>query len=125
MEGQGKVIRNGDNIYENTNVGGSRIRRRDEEHESRSGSDNMDGASSDDQNVDETRPPRKKRYHRHTPQQIQELEFRLDRNGFEGKVPANLHNLVNVVELNLAHNKLTGPLSDLTGMDSLNYVYVA
>lgn len=25
---------------------------------------------------------------------------------------------------NLAHNKLTGPLPDLTGMDSLNYVYV-
>ncbi|KAL8099389.1 leucine-rich repeat receptor protein kinase HPCA1 [Apium graveolens] len=55
--------------------------------------------------------------------EIQTLEvLRLDRNGFEGKVPANLHNLVNVVELNLAHNKLTGPLPDLTGMDSLNYV---
>ncbi|KAL8145619.1 hypothetical protein AgCh_003675 [Apium graveolens] len=96
-----EVTRNGDNIYENTNVGGSRIRSRDEEHESRSGSDNMDGPSSDDQNGDETRPPRKKRFHRHTPQQIQELES------------------------NLAHNKLTSPLSDLTGIDSLNYVYVA
>ncbi|KAL8114210.1 hypothetical protein AgCh_021172 [Apium graveolens] len=74
MEGQGEVTRIGDNIYESTDVGGSRIRSRDEEHESRSGSDNMDGASGDDQDGDETRPPRKKRYHRHTPQQIQELE---------------------------------------------------
>ncbi|RZC57432.1 hypothetical protein C5167_004732 [Papaver somniferum] len=43
-----------------------------DEYESRSGSDNMDGANSDDQDTD--KPPRKKRYHRHTPQQIQELE---------------------------------------------------
>ncbi|CAK9328473.1 unnamed protein product [Citrullus colocynthis] len=47
-------------------------RSREEEHESRSGSDNMDGGSGDDQ--DAANPPRKKRYHRHTPQQIQELE---------------------------------------------------
>ncbi|GLU00609.1 hypothetical protein SLE2022_179620 [Rubroshorea leprosula] len=50
---------------------GRRIR--EEEHESRSGSDNMDGASGDDQDAADN-PPRKKRYHRHTPAQIQELE---------------------------------------------------
>ncbi|KAE8703676.1 Homeobox-leucine zipper protein ANTHOCYANINLESS 2 [Hibiscus syriacus] len=49
-------------------------RSREEEHESRSGSDNMDGASGDDQEAAADKPPRKKRYHRHTPQQIQELE---------------------------------------------------
>ncbi|XP_023006686.1 homeobox-leucine zipper protein ANTHOCYANINLESS 2-like [Cucurbita maxima] len=48
-------------------------RGREEEHESRSGSDNMDGGSGDDQDAADN-PPRKKRYHRHTPQQIQELE---------------------------------------------------
>jgi homeobox-leucine zipper protein len=48
-------------------------RSREEEHESRSGSDNMDGGSGDDQDAAD-KPPRKKRYHRHTPQQIQELE---------------------------------------------------
>ena len=48
-------------------------RSREDEHESRSGSDNMDGASGDDQDAADN-PPRKKRYHRHTPQQIQELE---------------------------------------------------
>uniref|UniRef100_A0A0C9S5A6 TSA: Wollemia nobilis Ref_Wollemi_Transcript_13059_2970 transcribed RNA sequence n=1 Tax=Wollemia nobilis TaxID=56998 RepID=A0A0C9S5A6_9CONI len=45
---------------------------KDEEYESRSGSDNMDGGSGDEQDAEN--PPRKKRYHRHTPQQIQELE---------------------------------------------------
>ncbi|XP_061340127.1 homeobox-leucine zipper protein ANTHOCYANINLESS 2-like isoform X3 [Gastrolobium bilobum] len=48
-------------------------RSREEEHESRSGSDNMDGGSGDEQDAADN-PPRKKRYHRHTPQQIQELE---------------------------------------------------
>ncbi|RDX99926.1 Homeobox-leucine zipper protein ANTHOCYANINLESS 2, partial [Mucuna pruriens] len=48
-------------------------RSREEEHESRSGSDNMDGASGDEHDGADNRP-RKKRYHRHTPQQIQELE---------------------------------------------------
>ncbi|GLT84529.1 hypothetical protein SLE2022_027540 [Rubroshorea leprosula] len=48
-------------------------RSREEEHESRSGSDNMEGGSGDDQDAADN-PPRKKRYHRHTPQQIQELE---------------------------------------------------
>ncbi|KAI3764470.1 hypothetical protein L2E82_14479 [Cichorium intybus] len=60
--------------YEISGGGGGR-RSRDEEHESRSGSDNMDGGGSgDDPDADDGKPPRKKRYHRHTPQQIQELE---------------------------------------------------
>ncbi|XP_022896229.1 homeobox-leucine zipper protein ANTHOCYANINLESS 2-like isoform X1 [Olea europaea var. sylvestris] len=70
MDGQGEVARMGEN-YESSIVGCRRSR--DEEHESRSGSDNMDGASGDDQDASD-KPPRKKRYHRHTPQQIQELE---------------------------------------------------
>ncbi|KAM7261167.1 hypothetical protein ACFE04_026642 [Oxalis oulophora] len=53
--------------------GGGERRSREEEHESRSGSDNLDGGSGDDQDATDN-PPRKKRYHRHTPQQIQELE---------------------------------------------------
>ncbi|KAE8733345.1 Homeobox-leucine zipper protein ROC4 [Hibiscus syriacus] len=49
-------------------------RNREEEHEiSRSGSYNLDGASGDNQDAAD-KPPRKKRYHRHTRQQIQELE---------------------------------------------------
>ncbi|XP_057980621.1 homeobox-leucine zipper protein ANTHOCYANINLESS 2 isoform X2 [Malania oleifera] len=68
MESQGEVTR----MAENFEVGAGR-RGREEEHESRSGSDNMDGASGDDQDAAD-HPPRKKRYHRHTPQQIQELE---------------------------------------------------
>lgn len=70
MEAQGDMARMAEN-YELSNVGGRRSR--DEEHESRSGSDNMEGASGDDQDASD-KPPRKKRYHRHTPQQIQELE---------------------------------------------------
>ena len=48
-------------------------RNREEVHESRSGSDNMDGGSGDDFDAADN-PPRKKRYHRHTHQQLQELE---------------------------------------------------
>ncbi|CAO2835048.1 unnamed protein product [Amaranthus hypochondriacus] len=78
MEGHGEVTRVTDQNYEaNGNGGGTTIgarRSRDnEEHESRSGSDNLDGASGDEQDASDL-PPRKKRYHRHTPQQIQELE---------------------------------------------------
>ncbi|KAG5133877.1 hypothetical protein JHK82_025065 [Glycine max] len=51
-------------------------RNREEVHESRSGSDNMDGGSGDDFDVVDN-PPRKKRYHRHTHQLIQELESSL------------------------------------------------
>ncbi|XP_054781565.1 LOW QUALITY PROTEIN: homeobox-leucine zipper protein ANTHOCYANINLESS 2-like [Prosopis cineraria] len=54
------------------NVGARRSR--EEEHESRSGSDNMEGPTSGDDQDAADNPPRKKRYHRHTPQQIQELE---------------------------------------------------
>ncbi|KAF5451539.1 hypothetical protein F2P56_026640 [Juglans regia] len=68
MDGQTDVARMAENFEVNTGR-----RSRDEEHESRSGSDNMDGASGDDQDAADN-PPRKKRYHRHTPQQIQELE---------------------------------------------------
>ncbi|KAG5152819.1 hypothetical protein GLYMA_10G238100v4 [Glycine max] len=49
-------------------------RMRDDEYESRSGSDNFEGASGDDQDGGDDQPQRKKRYHRHTPHQIQELE---------------------------------------------------
>ncbi|XP_073270399.1 homeobox-leucine zipper protein ANTHOCYANINLESS 2-like isoform X1 [Primulina huaijiensis] len=65
---QGAVARMGE-TFEFGNV----RKIRDEEHESRSGSDNMEGASGDEQDAAD-KPPRKKRYHRHTPQQIQELE---------------------------------------------------
>ncbi|XP_022765158.1 homeobox-leucine zipper protein ANTHOCYANINLESS 2-like isoform X4 [Durio zibethinus] len=43
-------------------------------YESRSGSDNFEGASGDDQDASADGPPKKKKYHRHTPHQIQELE---------------------------------------------------
>ena len=44
------------------------------EYESRSGSDNLEGASGDDQDAGDDPPSRRKKYHRHTPHQIQELE---------------------------------------------------
>ncbi|KAI9390007.1 hypothetical protein POPTR_008G125600v4 [Populus trichocarpa] len=47
---------------------------------------------------------------------------RLNRNALSGEVLKNLNNLTNLNELNLANNKLTGPLPDLTKMDSLRYV---
>ncbi|KAI4303347.1 hypothetical protein MLD38_038992 [Melastoma candidum] len=72
----GGVLGGGENRYEG--VTPNRRSREDlQEHDSRSGSDNLDGvASGDDQDAADNvnRPPRKKRYHRHTPQQIQELE---------------------------------------------------
>ncbi|XP_057425278.1 homeobox-leucine zipper protein HDG1 isoform X2 [Lotus japonicus] len=50
-------------------------RMRDDEYESRSGSDNFDGgASGDELDGGDDLPHRRKRYHRHTPNQIQELE---------------------------------------------------
>lgn len=66
MEGRGEMGRIGSDFE------ASVVRNKDDEYESRSGSDNMEGGSGDDQDADN--PPRKKRYHRHTPQQIQELE---------------------------------------------------
>ncbi|KAJ8565428.1 hypothetical protein K7X08_008004 [Anisodus acutangulus] len=76
MEGQSEVTRmaetyEGNNNNNNNNSVGRRSR--EEEPDSRSGSDNLEGASGDDQDAAD-KPPRKKRYHRHTPQQIQELE---------------------------------------------------
>lgn len=46
---------------------------KDEGYESRSGSDNLEGASGDEQDPEQARP-NKKRYHRHAPAVIQELE---------------------------------------------------
>ncbi|KAB2052310.1 hypothetical protein ES319_A12G111700v1 [Gossypium barbadense] len=72
IDNQGDETRLGENFE--GNIG---RRSREEEHESRSGSDNMDGGSGDDHDPTTAagdKPPRKKRYHRHTPQQIQELE---------------------------------------------------
>ncbi|KAM7266201.1 hypothetical protein ACFE04_004098 [Oxalis oulophora] len=43
-------------------------------YETRSGSDHFEGGSGDDQEANDHQPPRKKKYHRHTPTQIQELE---------------------------------------------------
>ncbi|CAN6205269.1 unnamed protein product [Urochloa humidicola] len=57
------------------NEGESMGRGREDENDSRSGSDNVDGASGDELDPDNSNPrKKKKRYHRHTPQQIQELE---------------------------------------------------
>ena len=70
------MIRSMAESFEPVGVGGMRrARDQDQEHDniSRSGSDNMDGGSGDDLDAAD-KPPRKKRYHRHTPQQIQELE---------------------------------------------------
>lgn len=44
-----------------------------DENDSRSGSDNLEAVSGDDDDQEQN-PRKKKRYHRHTPQQIQELE---------------------------------------------------
>lgn len=53
---------------------GMMARMRDDEYESRSGSDNIEGASGDDLDAGDDQRPKKKKYHRHTPHQIQELE---------------------------------------------------
>ena len=47
-------------------------RMREDEFLSKSGSDNAEGASGDDQDANQR--PNKKRYHRHTQHQIQEME---------------------------------------------------
>lgn len=72
MEGQSEIGLTGDSL--DTGLLG---RMREDEYESRSGSDNFDleGLSGDDQDGgDDGQRKRKKRYHRHTPNQIQELE---------------------------------------------------
>lgn len=70
--GQGEMSRLG--VF--TGSGGdaeTMVKSREDENESRSGgSDNLEGGSGDD--IDTENPRKKKRYHRHTPQQIQELE---------------------------------------------------
>ncbi|CAN7034891.1 unnamed protein product [Brassica oleracea var. botrytis] len=66
-------MRNNNN-YNNFEGSATNRRSREEEHESRSGSDNVEGISGEDQDADDNKPPRKKSYHRHTPQLIQELE---------------------------------------------------
>ncbi|KAG8086906.1 hypothetical protein GUJ93_ZPchr0010g7579 [Zizania palustris] len=45
-----------------------------DEFESKSCSENVDGVSGDDEQADPNQRPRKKRYHRHTQHQIQEME---------------------------------------------------
>ncbi|XP_042461681.1 homeobox-leucine zipper protein ROC5-like isoform X1 [Zingiber officinale] len=53
-------------------VSDSARRRKEDENDSKSGSDNLEGESGDD--LEQENPRKKKRYHRHTPKQIQELE---------------------------------------------------
>ncbi|CAM8925095.1 unnamed protein product [Rhodiola kirilowii] len=77
LEGQGEVMRIGESLNDGgvtAGVGGRRSR--EEDHESRSGSDNMGGGGSgEDPDAPDINPSKKKKkYHRHTPQQIQELE---------------------------------------------------
>ncbi|KAL1813824.1 hypothetical protein DCAR_0626200 [Daucus carota subsp. sativus] len=53
---------------------GAMVRTREEEFESKSGSENMEVPSGDEQERPRGRSQKKKKYHRHTPFQIQELE---------------------------------------------------
>ncbi|KAK1551430.1 hypothetical protein Q3G72_035404 [Acer saccharum] len=53
---------------------------------------------------------------------VQTLEvLRLNRNDLSEEVQSNINNLTNINELNLAHNNFTGPIPDLSQMNSLNY----
>lgn len=71
MDGYGEVCLLGDD-FDPSRI----VRMREDEYDSRSGSDNIDGAvSGDDQDVNDQQPPKRKKYHRHTPHQIQELEM--------------------------------------------------
>ncbi|MCO5573791.1 hypothetical protein L7F22_027565 [Adiantum nelumboides] len=65
LEGQRDLSRVGDNEAAKPN--------KEDGYESRSGSDNLEGASGDEQDPEHARP-NKKRYHRHAPAVIQELE---------------------------------------------------
>lgn len=69
MEGLGELGMIGENFDP-----GSMGRGREDEYESRSGSDNFEGASGDDQDTPGDKSSKRKKYHRHTPYQIQELE---------------------------------------------------
>ncbi|KOM54956.1 hypothetical protein LR48_Vigan10g084800 [Vigna angularis] len=71
MEGRNEMGMMGES-FDTSNLLG---RIRDDDYESRSESDNFDGGSGDEQDVGDDQPQRKKKkYHRHTPQQIQDLE---------------------------------------------------
>ncbi|KAK4363128.1 hypothetical protein RND71_018369 [Anisodus tanguticus] len=71
MEGVGDMGMIGEN-FDGVAMGRSS---REDEYESRSGSDNLDGGGSDDDmETPLGRSLKKKKYHRHTPYQIQELE---------------------------------------------------
>ncbi|KAM0900335.1 hypothetical protein ACQ4PT_020705 [Festuca glaucescens] len=49
--------------------------------------------------------------------------LRFDNNyQLSGPVPTNINNLTKLAELHLENNQLTGPLPDLTGMNSLSFV---
>ncbi|MBA0807817.1 hypothetical protein Gohar_023595 [Gossypium harknessii] len=50
---------------------------------------------------------------------------RFDNNSLEEDLPLNLNNLTRVQDLYLSNNKLTGPLPNLTGMSSLNTLYLS
>lgn len=69
MEGHSELGLIGDHFD-----GGLLGRIKEDGYESRSGSDNFEGASGDDQEAANDQPKRKKKYHRHTPHQTQELE---------------------------------------------------
>ncbi|KAG2384846.1 Homeobox-leucine zipper protein [Vigna angularis] len=74
MEGRNEMGMMGES-FDTSNLLG---RIRDDDYESRSESDNFDGGSGDEQDVGDDQPQRKKKkYHRHTPQQIQDLEASL------------------------------------------------
>ncbi|XP_039048256.1 homeobox-leucine zipper protein ANTHOCYANINLESS 2-like [Hibiscus syriacus] len=73
LQQQPSIDNRRDGVRMSENFEASFGRSREEEQESRPGSDNIDGVSGDDADAADNRP-RKKKYHRHTPQQIQELE---------------------------------------------------
>lgn len=78
LEGQGEAQRIRESFVTSGGVSGVGVgsrRSREEDHESRSGSDNLEGGSGEDLDAPDINPSqKKKKYHRHTPQQIQELE---------------------------------------------------
>ncbi|KAJ8752882.1 hypothetical protein K2173_008617 [Erythroxylum novogranatense] len=69
MDGQDDMVLLGDPFEASLGV-----RTKDDGYESRSGSDNFEVASGDDQEGGEDQRRRKKKYHRHTQRQIHELE---------------------------------------------------
>ncbi|KAE8707543.1 putative leucine-rich repeat receptor-like protein kinase [Hibiscus syriacus] len=57
---------------------------------------------------------------------VKSLEVvRFDNNSLNGVLPSNLNNLTSVHDLFLSNNRLTGPLPNLTGMSSLNTLYLS